>query len=127
DAAIAAMHAMRERGVTLAIDDFGTGYPALNYLRGLPADRLKLDRAFVADLGRDPKAGKICVTIMRLAQSLGLKVVAEGVEEWEQFDWLRENGCDEVQGYRFAHPMAFHDALALLARGGIARPRSAVA
>src|SRR5690606_26551150 len=105
DAAIAAMHALREQGVTLAIDDFGTGYSSLNYLRELPADRLKLDRAFVADLGRDPKAGKICVTIMRLAQSLGLKVVAEGVEEWDQFDWLRENGCDEVQGYCFAHRM----------------------
>jgi diguanylate cyclase (GGDEF)-like protein/PAS domain S-box-containing protein len=127
DAAIATMHALREQGVTLAIDDFGTGYSSLNYLRELPADRLKLDRAFVADLGRDPKAGKICVTIMRLAQSLGLKVVAEGVEEWDQFDWLRENGCDEVQGYRFAHPMAFHDVLGLLARGGIARPRAAVA
>ena len=127
DAAIATMHTLREQGVTLAIDDFGTGYSSLNYLRELPADRLKLDRAFVADLGRDPKAAKICVTIMRLAQSLGLKVVAEGVEEWSQFEWLRENGCDEVQGYCFARPLAFHDTLAVLARGRIASPRTAVA
>jgi diguanylate cyclase (GGDEF)-like protein/PAS domain S-box-containing protein len=125
-AAIATMQRLRARGVAIAIDDFGTGYSSLGYLRELPADKLKLDRAFVADLGREPKATAICALVIRIAQSLGLRVVAEGVESAEQLDWLKRQGCDQVQGFLLAHPVPFDDLLKQLARAP-RRSRSAVA
>ncbi|CAN5751569.1 bifunctional diguanylate cyclase/phosphodiesterase [soil metagenome] len=93
-------------GVFLSIDDFGTGYSSLSYLRQLPARQLKIDRSFVNDLESSNDARAVVDAVVRLAHALGLRVVAEGVETKGQQDILFELGCDELQGYFFARPMA---------------------
>ncbi len=98
-------------GASIAIDDFGTGYSSLAYLKHLPLQRLKIDKSFVRDLGRDPGNASICNAILQMAQGMGLKVVAEGVETTEQHAWLREHGCDEFQGYLLAPPLPFEEVL----------------
>jgi len=92
-------------GVHVSIDDFGTGYSSLAYLRQLPAEELKIDRAFVTDLENSADARAIVDAVVRLAHALGLKVVAEGVETPQQQRILVELGCDELQGFLFARPM----------------------
>ena len=94
-----------EMGVHVSIDDFGTGYSSLAYLRRLPARELKIDRAFVTDLGQSADARAVVDAVVRLAHALDLKVVAEGVETVEQQRMLTELGCDELQGYLLARPM----------------------
>ncbi|WP_218569483.1 putative bifunctional diguanylate cyclase/phosphodiesterase [Pseudomonas sp. Hp2] len=94
-----ALRALRELGVGLAIDDFGTGYSSLAYLKRLPVDTLKIDQEFIVDLNRDPDDRAITSTIIAMARALSLKVVAEGVEDSAQLDFLRRHGCDEIQGY----------------------------
>ncbi|QDW66871.1 putative bifunctional diguanylate cyclase/phosphodiesterase [Luteimonas granuli] len=106
-----AMGALNAMGASLAIDDFGTGYSSLAYLMHLPLQRLKLDQTFVRDVGRNPDSEAICSAILRMAQGLGLGVIAEGVEAWHQLDWLRQRGCDEFQGYLLARPAAFDAVL----------------
>ena len=101
-------------GVHISIDDFGSGYSSLAYLRKLPAGELKIDRSFVLDLAHSEEARKIAAAVVQLAQALNLKVVAEGVETEEQFQILRQLGCDELQGFLFAKPMSAK-ALALWA------------
>ena len=101
-------------GVHLSIDDFGTGYSSLSYLRRLPAHELKIDGSFVQDLETSSDARAIVDAVVKLAQALGRKVVAEGVETEEQQRILRSLGCHELQGYLFAKPMSAK-ALALWA------------
>ncbi|MEO8808238.1 MAG: EAL domain-containing protein [Burkholderiaceae bacterium] len=101
-------------GVHISIDDFGTGYSSLSYLRKLPARELKIDRSFVLDLETSADARAVVDAVVKLAQALGLKVVAEGVETEAQSQILRSLGCDELQGYLFAKPMSAK-ALALWA------------
>ncbi len=101
-------------GVNISIDDFGTGYSSLSYLRKLPAGELKIDRSFVLDLETSSDARAVVDAVIKLAQALSLKVVAEGVETEAQHQILRALGCDELQGYLFAKPMTAQ-ALALWA------------
>jgi EAL domain-containing protein (putative c-di-GMP-specific phosphodiesterase class I) len=97
--------ALQKLGVGLAIDDFGTGYSSLSYLKRLPITVLKIDQSFVCDLATDQEDRILAATIVTLGHSLGLKVVAEGVETEEQRGILLEQGCDFAQGYFFAPPM----------------------
>jgi diguanylate cyclase len=96
-------------GVFLSIDDFGTGYSSLSYLRKLPARQLKIDRSFVLDLETSRDARAVVDAVIRLAHALSLRVVAEGVETQGQRDILLKMGCDELQGFLFARPMAARD------------------
>jgi diguanylate cyclase (GGDEF)-like protein len=102
---IASLHAIRAMGVTIAIDDFGTGFSSLSYLAKLPVDTLKIDRSFVIDMTIGPEGLALVSTIINLAHSLKLKVVAEGVETEEQSRLLRLLSCDETQGYLFSRPV----------------------
>jgi len=107
---------LKTLGVHLSIDDFGTGYSSLSRLQGLPVDTLKIDRAFISKMETDGETGEIVRIIIMLAESLGLKVVAEGAENAEQVCLLRELKCDLVQGYFFARPGDHNAAQALLMR-----------
>jgi diguanylate cyclase (GGDEF)-like protein len=96
---------LKELGVKLAIDDFGTGYSSLSYLRRLPLDYLKIDRSLINDVGTDAGASNLAQAVVRLGHTMGLAVVAEGVEGQSQADTLRQAGCELGQGYLFARPM----------------------
>ena len=99
------LHQIKQLGVSIAIDDFGTGYSSLNYLKRLPIDKLKIDRAFVRDIVTDKRDAAICRAIIAMAHQLDVKVVAEGIENDAQAALLRKSLCDEFQGYYFALPM----------------------
>jgi diguanylate cyclase (GGDEF)-like protein len=105
---------LKELGVGLAIDDFGTGYCSLTYLKRVPADTVKVDRTFVAGLGSDQQDTAIVTAVVRLAHSLGMAVVAEGVETPTQLERIRELGCDLVQGYHLFRPLEGADFAALV-------------
>lgn len=102
---IAKMGMLKDAGVTLSIDDFGMGYSALSYLKHMPLDQLKIDRTFVKDVLTDPNDAAIARTIIGLAQSLGLAVMAEGVETQAQRDFLARHGCECYQGFLFCKPL----------------------
>jgi EAL domain-containing protein (putative c-di-GMP-specific phosphodiesterase class I) len=92
-------------GVKIAIDDFGTGYSSLSYLKHFPVNTLKIDRCFIQDITTDRHDATISLAIIDLAHSLSLQVIAEGVETAEQIQFLKENNCDQVQGYFFSPPL----------------------
>ncbi|MBI1889803.1 MAG: EAL domain-containing protein [Burkholderiales bacterium] len=114
DQAIAVMKMLKTIGVKLSIDDFGTGYSSLNYLKRFPLDKLKIDQTFVRDIGIDEDDASIVTAIIGLAKSLKLKVIAEGVEKEMQLNFLRDGGCDEMQGYYFSKPIPAADFEALV-------------
>ncbi|MGV7206539.1 EAL domain-containing protein [Oxalobacteraceae bacterium A2-2] len=109
---IAKMAQLKARGVGFSLDDFGTGYSSLSYLKRLPIDQLKIDRSFVQDMLVTPHASTIVRSIVSLAHSMGLSVVAEGVESCEQWDSLRQIGCTALQGYLFGRAVPAQDLLA---------------
>ena len=108
-----ALAALRSRGVNLAFDDFGTGYASLSMLRRFRIDRVKIDRSFVSGMLDNGEDAAIVRWILMLARALGLRVVAEGVEDMPQAAWLHDHGCEEAQGYLYAPAL---DAAALQTR-----------
>ena len=119
------LQAFRELGVSLAIDDFGTGYSSLAYLKRLPITTIKIDKEFIGDLTHDPDDAAITSTVIAMAHSLGLNVVAEGVETEAQMQFLSAHQCDEIQGFWVSPPLDAHGCLAFIqywtqSRAGIA-------
>ncbi|WPB58463.1 EAL domain-containing protein [Xylophilus sp. GOD-11R] len=121
---IAKMSALKAHGVGFSLDDFGTGYSSLSYLKRLPLDQLKIDQSFVRDVLTDPNDAAIVNTILALARSLDLGVVAEGVETEGQLDFLRQGGCTAFQGYFFSRPAPPQE---MLARWSVRGPVESVA
>ena len=109
---IAKMNALRALGVRFSLDDFGTGYSSLSYLKRLPLYQVKIDKSFISDMLNDPNDATLVRTIIAMGKSLGLKIVAEGVETAEQWEFLRREFCDQGQGYLFSRPVAVVDLAA---------------
>jgi len=112
-AAAAILTRLRAAGVSIALDDFGAGFASIGYLRQLPLDRLKVDKQFIAPLGRDPKSVELLCAVVALAASLDLQVTAEGVETQEQAELARLAGCSDLQGWLLSRPLSAADLLAL--------------
>ncbi len=110
---IAKMEALKALGVLISLDDFGTGYSSLSYLHRLPIDQLKIDQSFVANIEQGAKNASLAESIISLGHSLGMEVIAEGVETDPQFKWLNDKGCDLFQGFGLARPMPVEDMLSL--------------
>lgn len=108
------MNQLAAQGFRLSIDDFGTGYSSLSSLKGFAVDKLKIDQSFVRDLEHDSDDQAIIRTIIQMAHSLGLSAIAEGVETAAQVEFLRQNGCNEVQGYYFSRPLEAADFAAFM-------------
>lgn len=119
ESVIEKMNTLREIGVNFSLDDFGTGFSSLSYLRRMPLDQLKIDKSFVSDLQGDPQNAAIARTIVALARSLDLDVIAEGIETEGQLRSLEGYGCHRFQGYHFAAPVPIHEFETLLASHGI--------
>ncbi len=114
---IATMNALNEFGVKFSLDDFGTGYSSLQYLKRLPLDQIKIDQSFVRDVTSDPNDAAIVQTIIAMAETLGLDVVAEGVETRAQFEFLELRGCNRFQGYLFGRPVPIEQFEAMIRQG----------
>jgi EAL domain-containing protein (putative c-di-GMP-specific phosphodiesterase class I) len=121
DSAIVQLRDLKKLGIKLSVDDFGTGYSSLAYLKRFPIDKLKIDQSFIRDLVSDSDDEKIVKAIIGLAQAMNLKVIAEGVETREQFTFLRDHQCDEMQGYWFSKPLPVTKMMKLLKQAGIPR------
>jgi EAL domain-containing protein (putative c-di-GMP-specific phosphodiesterase class I) len=113
---IVSLQRLRAMGVKIAIDDFGTGYSSLAYLRRFPIDTLKIDIAFIREVTSNPQDAAIVRIVIQLAHSLGLLAVAEGVETQAQWAFLKEAGCDQIQGYLFSRPLPVDTLEPLLRR-----------
>lgn len=114
--AIATLKSMRAMGIYLTADDFGTGYSSLNYLKNFPLDAIKIDTSFVADIGREGGGAMLAGAVIAIGQSLGLKVIAEGVENETQLSFLRQQWCDEIQGFYYSRPVPAEDFAELLSQ-----------
>ncbi len=115
DDVIAVLKDIRGLGIQLSVDDFGTGYSSLNYLRNFPIDVIKIDQSFVVDIGGDGGGAMLAAAVIAIGQSLGLKVIAEGVENETQLAFLRQQWCDEIQGFYFSRPVPAEDFAAMVA------------
>ncbi len=124
DHAIGILRELKALGVKLSIDDFGTGYSSLSYLKRFPIDVLKIDRSFVNDITVDPDDAAIVTSIISLAHSLRLLVIAEGVETIEQLTYLRKHECDQIQGYFFSRPLAAEAMTRMLRDGKRLQPET---
>jgi diguanylate cyclase (GGDEF)-like protein len=118
EATLTTLHHLRAMGVRISMDDFGTGYSSLSYLQSFPFDKIKIDRRFITDVNTDESSLAIIRAVTGMCTSLGITTTAEGVETREQFDRVRAEGCDEVQGFLTGRPMLLKDALALMQRPG---------
>jgi len=116
DSSIATMTRLKKLDVKLSVDDFGTGYSSLSYLKKFPIDVLKIDGSFINECAHNPDDAAICMAIISLGKSLGLQIVAEGVETLEQLEFLRQHGCDVYQGYFYSRPLPADDVEILLNR-----------
>ncbi len=114
EGAVETLHKLKALGVCLAIDDFGTGYSSLSYLKRFPIDKLKVDQSFITHVTSDPGDASVTQAIIAMAHNLDLTVTAEGVEEAPQLEFLRQNNCEEVQGYYFSRPLRAEDMEDLL-------------
>ena len=123
DKTLEKMNALRDAGLSLSLDDFGTGYSSMSYLKRFPISRLKIDRSFVRDVPHDADDAAIVQAIIAMGRTLKMSIVAEGVETSQQADFLRHNGCDNLQGFLLARPMPKEDLATLLQQ---ALPASAV-
>ncbi|MFH1493713.1 MAG: EAL domain-containing protein [Pseudomonadota bacterium] len=117
DRVIKVLRELKDTGATISIDDFGTGYSSLSYLKQFAIDKLKVDQSFVREITRDPGDAAIVVAVITMAHSLGLSVIAEGVETEGQLEYLRNHGCDEMQGYYFSRPVPAGDFEQMLRSG----------
>jgi EAL domain-containing protein (putative c-di-GMP-specific phosphodiesterase class I) len=117
EAATSILRALREKGVKVAIDDFGTGYSSLGYLRKFPLDGLKIDQSFVRQIDTAGEDTAIVSAVIGMAQSLKLRVIAEGVETLEELEFLRAHKCDAAQGYYFSRPVVAQEFERLLKTG----------
>jgi diguanylate cyclase (GGDEF)-like protein/PAS domain S-box-containing protein len=118
-ASLEIMKTFRAMDIHLVVDDFGTGYSSLSYLKRFPVDTLKVDKSFVDGLGKDPESTAIVTAILSLARSLGMKVIAEGIETQEQMTYLQGLNCDQGQGYHFSRPLTVEAAEAILGQNPI--------
>ncbi|WGR73052.1 MULTISPECIES: EAL domain-containing protein [unclassified Bradyrhizobium] len=125
DANLAILHQLRDLGVSISMDDFGTGYSSLSYLRSFPFDKIKIDRSFVKDLAQRSDCVAIVRAISGLGRSLNITTIAEGVETTDQLDWLRAEGCNEVQGFLFSGAKPAAEIEQLLLRFGARASRAA--
>ena len=117
DETIETLLALRELGVHLSIDDFGTGYSSMAYLKRFTIDKLKIDQSFVRDLATDSDDAAIVTATIAMAHALNLTVIAEGVETEQQLQFLKDNGCEQMQGYYFSRPVPAGEATELLRSG----------